>query len=53
MVTALLSPATTLVLCTIYCGTVSIKNPNQNSFSPSLNLEIQLKKIHQQTGYLL
>ncbi len=53
MVTVLLSTATTLVLFIIYCGIVSIKDPNQNSFCPQLNLEIQLKKIHQPTGYLL
>ncbi|CAM4590702.1 unnamed protein product [Leuciscus chuanchicus] len=51
MVTVLLSPVTTVVLFTIYCGIVSIRDPNQNSFSPSLNLEIQLKQIHQPTGH--
>lgn len=53
MVTVLLSTATTLVLFIIYCGIVSIKDPNQNSFCTWLNLEIQLKKILQPTGYKL
>ncbi|CAM4590684.1 unnamed protein product [Leuciscus chuanchicus] len=53
MVTVLLSPVTTVVLFTIYCGIASIRDPNQNSFSPSLNLEFQLKQIHQPTGFQL